>query len=116
MTRQAILLVPAARTALKKKKFIKARTLSRLLMNTCPKCNRKLEKKREKKVISKATKYQSEIVAYPIIWICPVHGEIESKLDISPSLAGQILHAMEEWNKYTHTNSQPTWKRKGVEL
>lgn len=98
MTRQAKLLVPTARIALKGKKFIKARTLSRKLMNICPKCNRKLEKKREEK-----------IVAYPIIWICPMHGEIKSKLDITPALAGQILHVMDEWTKYTHTNSQPTW-------
>lgn len=34
---------------------------------------------------------------------------LSRKLGITPSLAGQVLHALPEWSKYTHTNSQPTW-------
>lgn len=58
--RKAQLLVPAARTLLKKKKFCKARYLAK-------------------------------------------------KLDITPSLGGQILAAMPEWSKYDNRSSRRTW-------
>ena len=53
--RRAVLLVPDAREVLGNKKFVKAHTLSHLLMNTCPECGRKLEKRQGK----------------PTIWVCP---------------------------------------------
>ena len=51
-------------------------------MSTCPKCNRKLKGKRGEKIVHEATKYRPEIVAYAIIWICPVHGETKSNAEL----------------------------------
>ena len=93
--RRAVLLVPDAREILGNKKYVKAHTLSHLLMNTCPECGRKLEKRQGK----------------PTVWVCPVHGEIENIPEVSPSLAGQVLKAMDEWSKYTHGRSKATWVR-----
>ena len=51
-------------------------------MSICPKCDRRLGRKRGKKIVHKATKYRPEIVAYEVIWICPVHGETKSKAEL----------------------------------
>lgn len=51
-------------------------------MSVCPKCDRKLGRKRGKKHIVPATKYRPEIVAFSVIWICPVHGETKSKAEL----------------------------------
>ena len=39
---------------------------------------------------------------------------LSKKMKISPSLAGQILKAMDEWSKYTHGRSKATWVRGDV--
>lgn len=51
-------------------------------MSVCPKCDAKLGRKRGKKIVIQATKYQPEIEAYAVIWICPEHGETKSKAEL----------------------------------
>lgn len=51
-------------------------------MSLCPKCDRKLGKKRGEKKIIKATKFRPELEVFSVIWVCPVHGETKSKAEL----------------------------------
>ncbi len=46
-------------------------------MSLCPKCDRKLGRKRGEKFVIKATRVRPELTAYNVIWICPVHGVVK---------------------------------------
>ena len=66
-------------------------------MSICPKCDRKLGRKRGKEIIHKATKYRPEIRAYEVIWICPVHGETKSKAELM--VMGELNRVMKSVTK-----------------